>query len=254
MTTPAILMPGITVPAHRAYAPLLDELGGSVTALPKELEIYRGERPPDDYRLDLEVDGIGAFADEQGFDRFHLVGHSMGAAVALLYAAEHGDRVTSLALNEPATDFTAADRAAIAAEGLDDGPEQDLVQRFVHQLVRPGVALPPPPPGPPDPEMAKRPAGIARAVGALGAADVDPALLSRYRGPVLYSYGTLSNARWEAMAERFPTLLPQCRVMRYEGRHHLDTPHQSEPGRVAEALHELWAQAVDPVARSGSTP
>jgi hypothetical protein len=93
-------------------------------------------------------------------------------------------------------------------------------------------------------------------VGALGAADVDPGLASRYPGLVLYSYGALSNPRWEAMAERFPTLLPGCRVMRYEDRHHLDPPQQSEPARVAEALRGLWAraEAVDSVARSGSTP
>ena len=44
------------------------------------------------------------------------------------------------------------------------------------------------------------------------------------------------------MADRFPALLPQCTVMRYEGRHHLDAPHQREPRRVADALRELWAR------------
>jgi pimeloyl-ACP methyl ester carboxylesterase len=237
----AIFLPGITVPAHIAYAPLLGELAGSTTTFTKELEVYRDERPPDGYRLDLEIEGLERFAVDQGVEQFHLYGHSLGGAIALAYAAEHGDRVLSLALNEPATDFSEQDRAAIADEGLDDVPGPERMQHFVRQLLRPGVEVPPPPSGPPGPEMAKRPAGVAAATAALDAFDVDLERLRRYRGPVLYSYGALSNARWEAMAERFPTLFPRCAVLRYEDRHHLDAPHQAEPTRMAATLRELWA-------------
>src|ERR1700712_3336012 len=116
--TAVIFLPGITVPAHLAYGPLLEVLAESSGAVTKELEVYRDDRPPDDYRLDLEVEGLDRFATEQGFERFHLYGHSLGGAVALAYLAEHGDRVASVAISEPATDFSDADRAATAAEGL----------------------------------------------------------------------------------------------------------------------------------------
>lgn len=246
--TVAILLPGITVPAHIAYASLSDAFGESARLVTKELEVYRGDRPPDDYSLDLEIDGLDRFADDLGVERFHLVGHSLGASIALAYAAEHDDRVASLALNEPATDFSAADRAAIAAEGLDRVPADERMAAFVRQFVRPGVALPPPPATPPGPEMAKRPAGVAAAIAAVDTHDVDPERLRRYTGPVLYSYGALSNARWEAMAARLPELLPRCTVMRYEERHHLDAPPQAEPERVAAALRALWARTDAPAA------
>jgi hypothetical protein len=62
----AIFLPGITVPAHIAYAPLLGELAGSTTSFTKELEVYRDEQPPDGYRLDLEIEGLERFAVDQG--------------------------------------------------------------------------------------------------------------------------------------------------------------------------------------------
>jgi pimeloyl-ACP methyl ester carboxylesterase len=238
-----IFLPGITVPAHIAYRPLLEVLTESSGAVAKELEVYRGDRPPDDYRLDLEVDGLDRFATEQGFDRFHLYGHSLGGAIALAYLAEHNGRVASVALNEPATDFSDEDRVAIAAEDPGDVPDHERMQRFVRQMFRPGVELPPPPSGPPSPEMAKRPAGVAAAMSAVNAYRVDQERLRVYSGHAYYSYGALSNARWEAMAERLPLTLAQCTVERYERRHHLDAPHQSEPHRVKSALHKLWESA-----------
>lgn len=57
--------------------------------------------------------------------------------------------------------------AVIAAQQLFDIPEDQRMQRFVQQLVRPRVELPPLPPSSDDPEMAKRPAGVASAGCAL---------------------------------------------------------------------------------------
>jgi pimeloyl-ACP methyl ester carboxylesterase len=44
------------------------------------------------------ADDIGRAADALGFERFVLVGHSMGAAVAAEYAATHSERVLALVL------------------------------------------------------------------------------------------------------------------------------------------------------------
>lgn len=145
-----------------------------------------------------------------------------------------------MALHEPATDFSDVDRAPIAVEQLSDVPDDQYMQRFVRQLVRPGVELPASPPPSGDPEMAKRPAGVAAAVPAVYAYRVDQDGLRRYRGPAYFAYGTLSNEFWEAMAERIPHVLGDCTVERYEGRHHLDAPHLAEPRRLAAALTTLW--------------
>jgi non-heme chloroperoxidase len=54
----------------------------------------RGQAP---HALPLLVDDLRAVVDHAGLERFHLVGHSMGAQVAQLFAAADG-RVRSLAL------------------------------------------------------------------------------------------------------------------------------------------------------------
>src|SRR5438045_3340603 len=97
-----VLLPGGVLPAEPAYAALLQTLGERVDAVAKELEVYSGDKPPRDFSLDVEAEGISRTADVHGFDRFHLVGYSGGGASSLAFAAVHGDRLLSLALLEPA--------------------------------------------------------------------------------------------------------------------------------------------------------
>src|SRR5438445_13639376 len=96
------MLPGGVLPADLAYEALLKELGDGVNAVAKELEVYRGDAPPAGFTLEVEVDGILRFAEEVGFDRFHLLGYSGGGASSLAFAAAHSGRLRSLALLEPA--------------------------------------------------------------------------------------------------------------------------------------------------------
>lgn len=245
--TAVILLPGIGAPAHLDYVALTAELAHSSPvvaspALTKELEVYAGDRPPEGYGLDLEVDGLDRFATDRGLDRFHLYGHSIGGAIALAYAARHPGRVASLAMNEPATDFSEAARGSIVVDQSPDVPDDERMRRFVRQFGRPGVVLEPLP-LPQTPEMAKRAAGMAVAIPAVYTHHVDEDDLRRFPGPAYVSYVTLSNELWEVMAERLRHLLADCTVERYEGRHHLDAPHRAEPRRVAAALTALWGRA-----------
>ncbi|CAN5714762.1 hypothetical protein BH23CHL8_BH23CHL8_02040 [soil metagenome] len=82
-TTRAILLPGAVTPAELAYGALVGELGAGVDARYKDLELYAGPVPPLDYGLGTEVAGILRFADEAGFDTFHLLGYSGGGVAAL---------------------------------------------------------------------------------------------------------------------------------------------------------------------------
>lgn len=109
----AVLLPGILMPAFLRYAPLIDALGQDVRAVPKELEVYASDQPPDDYSITTELDGLDRFLDERGVDAAHLYGHSAEGSVALAYAAARPERVLSLAMDEPASDFSAEDRAAL---------------------------------------------------------------------------------------------------------------------------------------------
>jgi pimeloyl-ACP methyl ester carboxylesterase len=94
----AVLLPGGVLPAEPAFTALLQAFGERVTAVAKDLEVYAGDRPPADYGLDTEVAGILEEADTHGFDRFNLVGYSGGGASSIAFAAQHGERLLSLAL------------------------------------------------------------------------------------------------------------------------------------------------------------
>jgi pyruvate dehydrogenase E2 component (dihydrolipoamide acetyltransferase) len=67
--------------------------------------------------LDTFAGTLGGFLDAVGAARAHLVGHSMGGAVALAYALDHPDRVASLTL--------------VAAAGLGEDINPDYIDGFV---------------------------------------------------------------------------------------------------------------------------
>ena len=67
----------------------------------------RSDAPdPDGYALEAQAEDVGAVADALGLDRFALVGHSLGAGVALAFAGAHPERVTHLMLADPIGDGT----------------------------------------------------------------------------------------------------------------------------------------------------
>ena len=70
---------------YRACAP--DQRGYSAGAQPKGI---------DNYRTELLVADALAIADSLGADRFHIVGHDWGGALAWFIAAHHPERVISV--------------------------------------------------------------------------------------------------------------------------------------------------------------
>jgi pimeloyl-ACP methyl ester carboxylesterase len=242
---PVIMLPGIIMPAVLRYGPLIRELGDSAQPLAKELEVYEGPMPPAGYGIECEVDGISRAADAVGFDRFHLYGHSAGGACAIAYVAAHPERVLSLALDEPASDFSPEDRSALRrfVDGIAGQPAEATFSAFPRRQLAPGVEPPRPPAGPPPDWMARRPAGIDAFVHALMCYGLPQECLRGFAGPVYYSYGSLSNPSWIAMRDRLTSVFPDFTVELYEGVHHLETSHQREPPRVASALRRLWGRA-----------
>jgi N-formylmaleamate deformylase len=100
--TPLILVPGITSPAAT--------WGFVAERLSIDYDTYvldvRGRGisesgPHVDYRLDACAADIVGLADTLEFERFIILGHSMGARIALRASRSLGDRITKLVLVDP---------------------------------------------------------------------------------------------------------------------------------------------------------
>jgi pimeloyl-ACP methyl ester carboxylesterase len=95
--------------AHRLLV-LLDLRGTGASEVPAD---------PASYRCDRLVDDVEALRVHLGLDRIDLLGHSAGAALALLHAARHPDRIGRLVLVTPSPrpvglEITDHDRRRIA--------------------------------------------------------------------------------------------------------------------------------------------
>jgi pimeloyl-ACP methyl ester carboxylesterase len=241
-----IFLPGIIMPAALRYGPLLGVLGNSAQAVTKELEVYTTTPPSPDYSIEQEVEGIRHAAMAAGFDRFHLYSHSAGGACALAFVTTYPDRVLSLALDEPASDFSPEAKSGLVRDiqALDSLPEAERNKAFVAMQLAPGVEPPAPPPGPPPDWMANRPAGTKAFIEAMQRFDVAPSSYLAFDRPVYFSYGSLSSSFWADMRDRLAGQFPDFTAERYEGLHHFQTSHSREPDRVASALKQLWARSA----------
>jgi pimeloyl-ACP methyl ester carboxylesterase len=242
-----VLLPGAVLPAEPAYAALLDVLVGRVDAVTKDLELYAEDQPPAGYALDTEVEGVLREADAHGFDRFHLVGYSGGGASSLAFAAEHGERLRSLALLEPAwagNERTPEEEALwLRFRALDGLPPDRFMAAFVRLQLAPGVEPTPPPEGPMPPWMEKRPAGIRALIDAFDGSHLDLDALRAFDRPAYFALGGRSNPEYFArMAGRLTEILPDLTVETFPDRHHFDPPHRIEPQRLADSLLALWGR------------
>lgn len=248
----AILLPGGIMPAALAYPDLVRAFVERADARYKELELYDGEEPPDDYSLETEVDGVVRMADAAGFDQFHLVGYSGSGAACLAMCATHGSRLLSVTVTEPDWDPNwVGDQRSPEEEalwkGLSDSvslPDDQMVQTVAQLLLGPGVKPPPRPEGPTPPWMAKRPAGLRAFDRAFAAAKVDIDAMRAFDRPVLFVLGGRSNQTiFRAMAGGLARILPDFALVVYDERHHFDPPHRAEPERFASSLVALWERA-----------
>ena len=237
------------MPADLAYGALIDALGDGVEAIAKDLEVYAGPEPPPDYTLEHEIDGVLRTARDAGFNRFHLIGYSGGGASSLAFAADHPQRLLSLALIEPAwmgNEGLSPEEEAVWRE-LDrimSLPPEQMMPAFVAVQLAPGMHPPPPPPGPPPPWMVTRPAGLRAFLRAFKSSRLAIDRLRSFERPVYFALGGRSNPDYYArMAERAGDIFPDFTLDVFEERHHFDPPHRIEPERTARALRTHWARA-----------
>ena len=240
-----IFLPGIIAPAAIRYAALIEHLP-SVRSLVHDLAVYEGDAPPAAYSISTEVEALDRVANAAGLDRFHVFGHSGGGAVALAYTTERGERLVSLAVDEPASDFTAQGDEVYGWPEFDLAlalPSDEAMPAFMRLQVAPDVTLPESPGGSPPPWMAKRPAGIAAFVAALKSHHIGEDQYARFAAPVYFSRGSRTHSRWAAMQVRLAGVFPDFTGEVFEGLHHLNPAHQAEPERVAATLSQFWERA-----------
>jgi pimeloyl-ACP methyl ester carboxylesterase len=176
------------------------------------------------------------------------VGYSGGGASSLAFAAQHGERLLSLALLEPAwagNDRTEAEDALwLRFRALEQLPPDELMAAFVGLQLATSVEPPPRPEGPPPPWMAKRPAGIRAFIDAFDSGDLDLDALRAFDRPVYFALGGRSNPDYYGrMADRLSTIFPDFTIETFPERHHFDPPQRIEPEHVADSLLALWRRA-----------
>ncbi|WP_372526557.1 alpha/beta fold hydrolase [Piscinibacter sp.] len=179
---------------------------------------------------------------------FALVGHSYGAAVALIAALRNPDRVRAMALYEP-TLFGLVDTeharpndadgirnaVADAVIALQARDELGAAERFVDYWSGPG-------------SWARMPANRQKIVAAstmnvgrwAHALFTEPTALSAFRSlevPVLYMLGKCSTASALAVARILTSALPRVEVVEFDGLGHMGP--LSHPNVVNEVVSEF---------------
>jgi pimeloyl-ACP methyl ester carboxylesterase len=183
------------------------------------------------------VDDLLAVLDGAGCRRAHLVGHSLGAAVALLAAARHPTRVDRLVLVGPALHLDARIEAvldhweALARSDLSDQAlhrglvlpafGRDAFERLVPAVLR---------------DMGRRPlarATVLRYVDCDRAQDLQP-LAGRVDAPTLVVAGVEDALTGPAHARALAAAVPGARLALIEGSGH--TPQVERPAELARLI------------------
>ena len=171
------------------------------------------------------ADALTALADALDLPRFLLVGHSLGALIAGVFAAGAGGaRVEKLVLVSPTPGFASAEPEALRVkieQRIEDmtrlGPARLAEQRAKH-LLSPGAS----------PEAVERvraamasltPDAYVQAVRMLAQGDL-LALAPRISGPTLVTSGTADLITPEASCRRIAAALPRGRYVPLPGLGH----------------------------------
>jgi non-heme chloroperoxidase len=200
-------------------------------------------KPADGYRFADLVADVRAFMDAMAIERAAVVGHSMGASVAMRFAIDHPDRVTRLVLMGA---FASLQSEAVqefwdtGVSTLNDPIPRDFAHGFqVSTLAHPIDA------GQLDTfvnESLKVPARVWRSLfkGFLETPDLGPEL-ARITAPTLIVWGARDEYVPRAEQDVLQQAIPNARLLAYADAGH--ALHWEDPRRVAADLVAFLANS-----------
>jgi pimeloyl-ACP methyl ester carboxylesterase len=215
-------------------------LQGQAQIIPISLQIWDTPTPAS-YTLEDDVEAIRRLAERRDWSRFHLVGFSAGATVALICAHVLSECVATLALIEPAT---------IGDDGWSPGeiewrarmrtiselPPPQRRTAFRKAMMHPGEAPPKLPP--PSSDSHERGQLLERALARTGYASSDWAALTQ---PLLVITCGRSHPRYAEVSARLRKVVPDVSSVTFPALSHLASPQRHEPERLSALLVELWS-------------
>lgn len=216
-----------------------------------------GAWPRDEYTIEAYADFLEVLVDMLNLDRFVLVGHSMGGAVAWTFAATRPDRVSQLVLVDAAGYPRAAGDAPLPVRlarlpligdvGIYFKPERLARRSLAEVYADPAMVTP---------ERVRRYAELQRFPGNREATlqrartqePLDPTPLRRLDVPTLIIWG--AKDRWVPTADafRFQHDIKGARLEIFENLGH--NPMEEDPEATAAAV----AAFIEPLPRQPAPP
>lgn len=243
----AICLSGLT-PATSIYRPLAGALAGRAELILKDLEAY-GPNLPAAYGPATELAGINGAADASGWEKFHLVGHSFGASVALAYACDRLQHVLSLVLVEPpfvGNDTSWSDQYGALLDSLDKALRAPLAERpraFRLALTAPGEEIL---------SSGSMPDWLLPRSERQGliwplwrAPDSGPRRLLPAVEATYIAVGGRTHPGFRVVADWLAEQLSAAAADVYPERDHFDPPHVAEPERFAAAVLAMWDASTE---------
>jgi pimeloyl-ACP methyl ester carboxylesterase len=231
-----------STPAERSVELVAPALEGRADIAPKELEVWGGA-PLSSYTLEDEVAGVTRAAEGRGWSRFHIVGFSAGATVALMCARVMPSSVATVAVIEPATigdeDWSSGEaewRARMRTIFALAPPLRRIA--FREAMMRPGEAPPERPA--PSPDSTERGELLERALATTGYASSDWTAMTQ---PLLVVTCGRSHPRFAEVSKRLCEAAPNASAATFPSLSHLESPQRHDPERLSALLVELWSRA-----------
>lgn len=242
---PAVVMLHGYTDSHRSFDLLRPHLpeGWRVIALTARGH-GQSEKPHDDYAAESMAEDVVMLLNVLGIDRALIVGHSMGAATALRFAADYSDRVSGLVLVGAFASFQdkpAIDELAAAVRAFDEYVDPEFVlafqectfvemipQRFLDTVVS---------------ESLRCPAFVWRTAlqEQLNAAIADAA--RSCQTPALLIHGAKDAFVPIADQYKLRDWLPSARVFSMAGVGH--APHWERPAKTASLIQAFAGELAD---------